>query len=75
VIGAAFRCSYVARTRVPRCTRSLLLGRWRTWSWWTPRGLCRRVVVLMEEMVLSSLVVLRRMIGALYLVAPEEFIP
>jgi hypothetical protein len=47
--------------------------RWRTCSWWTPRSLCRRVavlelvmeVVLMEEIVLSSLIVLRLMIGAL----------
>jgi hypothetical protein len=55
-----------------------------TWSWWTSRSPCTRVVVLllelllvvvglMEEMVervLSTLIVLRRMIGALYLVAP-----
>jgi hypothetical protein len=54
-------------TRVPSCSRSLLLGRWRTWSWWTPRSPCSRIVglelvvevVLMEEMVLC-LVVLRR---------------
>jgi hypothetical protein len=43
-------------------SRSLLPRRWRTWSWWAPRSLCGRVVVLelvvevvlMEEIVLSS---------------------